>query len=116
MPFGEPLHRWPGITVSVCNLRPESRGSTHISSADARLAPDINPCYLSTDGDRQVAVDSIRHARDLMSTKTLAPYRPEEIKPGVQVAKEDLARAAGDIATTISIRSPLSAWVQIPVP
>lgn len=100
--FGEPLHRFPGITVSVCNLRPESRGSTHITRADARTAPDIDPRYLSTEGDRQVAIDSIRHARKLMATQTMAALRPEEIKPGPQIASAaDLARAAGDIATTI---------------
>ena len=100
--FGEPLHRWPGITVSVCNLRPESRGSTHVTSPDPAQPPAIDPQYLSTEGDRQVAVDSIRHARRLMATRTMAPHAPEEMKPGPQITEPDaLARAAGDIATTI---------------
>lgn len=100
--FGEPLHRFPGLTISVCNLRPESRGSSHISVADAAVAPRIDPNYLATQGDRIVAVDSIRHARRLMATQVMAAFSPEEIKPGPAVADEaGLLRAAGDIATTI---------------
>lgn len=100
--FGQPLHRFPALTVSVCNLQPESRGTSHIRSAAVRDAPKIQPNYLSTAADRMVAVDSIRHARRLMATDRLREYRPEELKPGLSIMTEDqLARAAGDIATTI---------------
>jgi choline dehydrogenase len=100
--FGDPLHRFPAITVSVCNLRPGSRGTCHISVADPNVAPAIKPNYLSTAADRQVAADSIRHARALMATRRLAEFHPEELKPGPHITSDgDLARAAGDIATTI---------------
>jgi choline dehydrogenase len=100
--FGEPLHPFPAITVSVCNLRPESRGHIRIRSADPRAAPAIRPNYLSTDADREVAAQSIVQARRLMATKRMAAYRPQEFKPGVEISSPDeLARAAGDIATTI---------------
>jgi choline dehydrogenase len=100
--FGEPLHDFPAITVSVCNLRPESRGHVRIASPDPYRHPDIAPHYLSTENDRQVAADSIRVARRLMATKRLAAYRPIEFKPGPQITEaQDLTRAAGDIATTI---------------
>lgn len=100
--FGEPLHRFPAITVSVCNLRPESRGHVRIRSADPRQAPAIAPNYLSTDGDREIAAQSITHARRLMATKRMSRYRPQEFKPGTHISTpDDLARAAGDIATTI---------------
>ncbi len=100
--FGEPLHAFPAITVSVCNLRPESRGSVRITSADPAAHPEIAPHYLSTEGDRDVAAQSITIARRLMQTKRLARYQPVEFKPGVEIqAPEELARAAGDIATTI---------------
>ena len=100
--FGQPLHREPALTVSVCNLRPESRGSCHIGSASPGDAPQIRPNYLSTEADRIVAADSIRHARKLMATRRLSGYRPIELKPGPTVTSDDqLARAAGDIATTI---------------
>ncbi|MDP5307244.1 GMC family oxidoreductase [Paracoccus spongiarum] len=100
--FGDPLHDFPGLTVSVCNLRPESRGSCHVTSADPAAAPAIRPNYLSTEGDRQVAIDSLRHARRLMATRRMAAFAPHEIRPGAHLQSDaDLAGAAGDVGTTI---------------
>ena len=100
--LGEPLHRFDAVTVSVCNLRPQSRGTVKIVSPDFDRHPEIAPNYLSTDSDRQVAADSIKAARRLMATRRMAQYRPEEFKPGTAIqSPEELARAAGDIATTI---------------
>jgi choline dehydrogenase len=100
--FGEPLHAFPAITASVCNLNPTSRGSVEIASARAEDAPLIRPNYLSTDEDRKVAADSLRLTRRICAQPALARYRPEEWKPGVQFqSDEELARLAGDIATTI---------------
>jgi choline dehydrogenase len=100
--FGEPLHSFPAITVSVCNLRPEARGSVNIVSTDPHVHPEIRPNYLSTEGDREVAVQSIRQARRLMATRRMAEFTPEEFKPGPELMHDDdLAKAAGDIATTI---------------
>ncbi|MBL4891571.1 MAG: GMC family oxidoreductase N-terminal domain-containing protein [Rhizobiaceae bacterium] len=100
--FGEPLHSFPAITVSVCNLRPQSRGTMHISSTNPFDKPLINPNYLSAEADKQVAVDSIRHARRLMATKTMAHFNPHEIKPGLAYdSDEQILEAAGDVATTI---------------
>ena len=100
--FGEPLHSFPAITASVCNLNPTSRGSVSLKSADFKDAPAIAPNYLSTDEDRKVAADSLRVTRRIMSQSAMASYAPEEYKPGVQYqSDEDLARLAGDIASTI---------------
>ncbi|AEB82755.1 choline dehydrogenase [Alicycliphilus denitrificans] len=100
--FGEPLHGFPAFTASVCNLNPTSRGSVNIKSPDFRAAPAIAPNYLSTPEDRQVAADSLRLTRRIVAQPALAPYRPEEYKPGPQYqSDEELARLAGDIATTI---------------
>ena len=100
--FGEPLHTFPAFTASVANLRPESRGSIHAKSPDPRAAPSIRPNYLSTAGDRQVAADALRLTRKIVAQTPLKKYAPEEFKPGPQISSdEDLARAAGDIATTI---------------
>ncbi|APG94016.1 alcohol dehydrogenase (plasmid) [Sinorhizobium americanum] len=100
--LGEPLHRYPAVTVSVCNLRPESRGTAHVTARDAAQPPEIRPNYLSTAGDRLLAAKSIRHARSLMETKALARFRPQEMLPGrAYDSDEDLIRRAGDIATTI---------------
>ena len=101
--FGEPLHRFPAITVSACNLRPTSRGEIRLTSADPAAAPAIAPNYLSTAEDRHVAADAIRLTRRLMAQPALAPYQPQEYVPGPSVGDDDasLARAAGDIGTTI---------------
>ena len=100
--FGEPLHRFPAITASVCNLNPTSRGTVRIRSARFEDAPAIAPNYLATQEDRQVAADSLRVTRRIMSQPAMAKFSPEEFKPGSQYqSDEELARLAGDIASTI---------------
>lgn len=100
--FGEPLHAFPAFTASVCNLNPTSRGTVRIRSNRFADAPAIAPNYLSTDADRKVAADSLRVTRRIAAQPALAKYKPQEWKPGVQYqSDEDLARLAGDIATTI---------------
>ena len=100
--FGEPLHRFPGLTASVCNLRPESRGSVTLKSPDPKEPPAIAPDYLSTPGDRQVAADAIRLTRRIVGAPAMQPYEPEEVLPGAALqSEEELVRGAGDIGTTI---------------
>jgi len=101
--FGDPLHRFPAITVSACNLQPTSRGTIRLRGTDPAAAPLIAPNYLSTNEDRQVAADAIRVTRRLMKQHALDKFRPEEYLPGPSVGDSDaeLAKAAGDIGTTI---------------
>jgi choline dehydrogenase len=101
--FGDPLHRFPAITVSACNLRPTSRGTIRLRSADPSAKPTIAPNYLATHEDRRVAADAIRVTRRLMRQHAMQAYRPEEFLPGPSVGDDDasLAKAAGDIGTTI---------------
>jgi choline dehydrogenase len=100
--FGEPLHSFNAFTASVCNLSPTSRGTVNIKSPRFEDAPAIAPNYLSTDDDKKVAADSLRVTRRIVSQSALVAYQPEEFKPGVQFqTDDDLARLAGDIATTI---------------
>jgi choline dehydrogenase len=100
--FGEPLHTVPAFTASVCNLNPTSRGTVTLRSAKFEDAPAIAPNYLSTDADRKVAADSLRVTPRIVAQPALAKYKPQEWKPGTQFqSDEDLARLAGDIATTI---------------
>jgi len=101
--FGDPLHRFPAITVSACNLRPTSRGIVRLRSADPLAKPAIAPNYLSTDEDRHVAADAIRVTRRLMKQEALRRFRPEEYLPGPSIDDSEaaLAKAAGDIGTTI---------------
>ena len=100
--FGDPLHPFPAFTSSVCNLRPASRGYVRIRSADPREAPAINPHYLSTEEDRRIAIDAIRLTRRIAAQPALRKYSPEEFLPGAHLETDEaLARAAGDIGTTI---------------
>ncbi|MGN6461253.1 MAG: GMC family oxidoreductase [Pseudolabrys sp.] len=101
--FGDPLHAFPAFTASVANLRPTSRGAITLKSADPAQAPAIKPNYLATPEDRQVAADSLRITRRIVSQPALASYRPQEYLPGDHVRDDEaaLAKAAGDIGTTI---------------
>jgi choline dehydrogenase len=100
--FGDPLHSFPAITPSVCNLRPSSRGWVRIKSNDPAVYPEIRLNYLGTEEDRRIAVDGMRFTRRIMAAKALAKYEPQEFRPGLDVqTNEALARAAGELGTTI---------------
>jgi len=100
--FGEPLHPFPAFTASVCHLRPTSRGEVHITSPDPFAAPRIAPNYLSTDEDRRVAARALALTRRIVAANALRRYHPEEIRPGPAYRTEaELARAAGEVGTTI---------------
>lgn len=100
--FGDPLHRFPAFTASVCNLQPTSRGHVRIGSADSYAPPKITPNYLSTEADRRTAAGALRLTRRIVTAPALAKYRPEEFMPGPQFqSEEELAHAAGLVGTTI---------------
>ena len=100
--FGDPLHSFPAITPSVCNLRPTSRGWVRIQSPDPADHPQIRLNYLSTEEDRRVAVEGMRFTRRIMGASAMAKYQPEEYRPGIAVQDEkSLEKAAGELGTTI---------------
>jgi choline dehydrogenase len=101
--FGDPLHSFPAITVSACNLRPTSRGTVRPRSTDPLVAPLIAPNYLSTSQDRAVAADAIRVTRRLMGQAALRGLAPVEYLPGPTVGDDtpSLVHVAGNIGTTI---------------
>ncbi len=100
--FGEDLHPFPAFTASVCNLRPESRGEVLAASSDFRAPPDIRPNYLSDPADRLVAAAAVRLTRHIAGQPALQKYKAAEFKPGPHIdGDEELAKAAGDIASTI---------------
>ncbi|MEJ0074852.1 MAG: GMC family oxidoreductase N-terminal domain-containing protein [Alphaproteobacteria bacterium] len=102
--FGDPLHAYPAFTTSVCNLQPESRGFVRLRSTDPADKPVIQPRYLTADADRRVAADSIRVARAIVAQPALQKFKPVETLPGEEIHSDDeaaLAKAAGDIGTTI---------------
>ena len=100
--FGDPLHDFNAFTASVCNLNPTSRGHVRIRTGHWGDAPAIQANYLSTEADRKVAAESVRVTRNIVHQPALAKYTPQEFKPGTQYQTDDeLARLAGDIASTI---------------
>ncbi|WP_017902504.1 GMC family oxidoreductase [Pseudomonas asplenii] len=100
--FGEPLHRFPAFTASVCNLRPQSRGRIDIRSADPGTAPLIDPNYLSDPEDLKVAAEAIRLTRRIVASPALRRFAPEEYLPGPSLqSEEQLHEAAAKIGTTI---------------
>ncbi|MAJ55651.1 MAG: choline dehydrogenase [Gammaproteobacteria bacterium TMED107] len=100
--FGDPLHTFNAITPSVCNLRPSSRGHVRIKSSNWHEYPSITMNYLSTEEDRQVAIDGLRFTRRIMAAKALSRFEPEEWKPGPDFEHdEQLLQAVGDLGTTI---------------
>ena len=100
--FGAPLHDFPAITPSVCNLRPSSRGWVHIKSPSAADYPEIKLNYLATEEDRNVAVAGMRFTRRIMAARALQKYAPEEYRPGSAIDSDlSLMSAAGELGTTI---------------
>ena len=100
--FGDPLHKFPAFTASVCDLRPQSRGHIDIRDRDPASAPRIAPCYLSHEADRQKAARALRLTRKIASQPALAPFKPVEHLPGPDfTTDEQLIHAAGNIGTTI---------------
>jgi choline dehydrogenase-like flavoprotein len=100
--FGGALDPFPAFTAAVTNIRPESRGSVHLKSADPAAPPAIHPNYLSTEEDRRVAVESVRLTRRIVAQPALARYRPEEFRPGPSLQSDaELEKAVGEISTTI---------------
>ena len=100
--FGDPVHSFPAFTASVCDLRPQSRGSINIRDADPNSAPRIAPNYLTHEADRAKAAKAIRLTRKIVEQSALAPYMPTEHLPGKDfTSDEQLAFAAGNVGTTI---------------
>ncbi len=85
---GGTAHEFSGFTLSVCQLRPESRGRIELASADPMVRPRIRANYLATESDRACAVRAILFARQLARTKPLADYVAAEVTPGPDVQTE----------------------------
>ncbi|HEX5628958.1 MAG TPA: choline dehydrogenase [Usitatibacteraceae bacterium] len=85
---GAKPHPFSGFTLSVCQLRPGSRGTVRIRSADPFEPPAMVPNYLSTQEDRRCAVEAVKFARRLAATAAVAPYVREEYKPGPGVGSD----------------------------
>jgi choline dehydrogenase len=87
--MGEKLHSFSGFSASVCQLRPESRGSLRIKSADPTVPPEIRINYLATEADRAAFVDGIKILRKILAAPALKPYSVEEVHPGPKVTSDE---------------------------
>ena len=87
--MGEKLHSFSGFSASVCQLRPESRGSLRIRSADPSVSPEIRINYLATETDRAAFIDGIRILRKILAAPALKPYTLEEIDPGSKIVSDE---------------------------
>ena len=97
------LHDFDGITPTVANIRPTSRGEINIVSNDMKDYPKIKMNYLSTEDDRYVAAQGLKLIRKIMlETKTFKKYEPEEYRPGIHIKEdEELVKAGSDYTQTI---------------
>ena len=99
---GSPTHAFSGFTMSVCQLRPQSRGWVRIRSADPLTAPAMQANYLSTQADRETLIAGIRLARRIAATGALSPYVKSEYRPGPEVESDaDLLEFARNTGGTI---------------
>jgi len=98
-----PMHDFEGITPTVANIRPTSRGEINIVSSDSREYPKIKMNYLSTQDDRYVAAQGLKLVRKIMmETETFKPYQPEEYRPGLNITDdEELVKAGSEYTQTI---------------
>jgi choline dehydrogenase len=87
--MGERLHSFSGFSASICQLRPESRGSLRIRSADPTAAPEIRINYLSTEVDRTANVEGLKVLRKILQAPALRPYVMEEVDPGAKVSTDE---------------------------
>jgi choline dehydrogenase len=87
--MGEKLHAFSGFSASVCQLRPESRGSLRIKSADPSVAPEIRINYLATETDRRAFIEGFKILRTILGAPALKPYVVEELEPGPKVASDE---------------------------
>jgi choline dehydrogenase len=86
--MGERLHAFSGFSASICQLRPESRGSLRIRSADPAVAPEIRINYLSTEVDRTANIEGLKVLRKILQAPALRPYVIEEVDPGTKVSTD----------------------------
>ena len=99
---GDGVHPFSAFTMSICNLRPESRGEVKINSSDPTQLPKIIPNYLSTDSDKKIAIDSIKVARKIADAESLKKYIQEEYVPGPAFeSDEELLEAAKNNSQSI---------------
>ena len=114
--IGEKLHSFSSFTASVCQLRPESRGSPRIKSADPPVPPEIRINYLATETDRRAFIDGLKILRKILAAPALK-YCAGEVYPGSNVTSdEDLLEFCRQTGSTAIIRPRPAEWATIRSP
>jgi choline dehydrogenase len=85
---GGKVHPFSGFTLSVCQLRPESRGHIRIRSTDPLQPPAMQPNYLATELDRRTAVAAVKAARAIAAAPAMQPYVRREVRPGPEAGDD----------------------------
>jgi choline dehydrogenase len=100
--MGEKLHAFSGFTAHVCQLRPESRGSVKIKSADPEVAPEIRINYLGTETDRTTNIEGLKILRKILAAPAMQPFVAAEEEPGPQITSDaDLLAYARQRSSTV---------------
>ena len=100
--MGEKLHAFPGFCASVCQLRPESRGSIHIMDADPFRPPSIRANYFTAQIDRDTNVAGLKKLREILHAPALRPFVAEEVHPSPDVTSDDdLLAFCRSVASTV---------------
>ncbi|KDA02960.1 choline dehydrogenase [Hyphomonas oceanitis] len=114
-----------GFTVHACQLRPESRGTICLASADPFAHPAIDPNYLATEEDRRVMREAVKMVRDICGQSALNALRGNEIMPGASVSTDDdidsfirrmgetIYHPVGTVAMGTSESSPVDAELRV---
>src|ERR1700676_5308277 len=87
--MGEKLHSFSAFSASVCQLRPESRGSLRIRSADPAVPPEIRINYLATETDRTAFIEGLKILRRILHAPALSAYVTEEVDPGAKISSDE---------------------------
>ncbi len=100
--MGEKLHPFSGFTASVCQMRPESRGTIHVGSANPFDAPKIKVNYLSQEVDRRANIDGLKKLRTILASDAMKPFLAEEMEPGPGAqSDEELLQYCRSSGTTV---------------
>ena len=98
---GGKVHPFSGFTMSVCQLRPESRGYVHIQSADPLVPPKMFANYMSTAYDREISIAAVKYARKIAQTEPLRSLIVREVKPNNPQSDEEILEFCRDNGATI---------------
>jgi len=82
---GRSLNYGHSFTMTACVLRPKSRGTLKLQSADVKQSPIIDPKFLSKEGDLDTLVHGVKVVKKILESKSFSPYRKKQRSPEMQL-------------------------------